>query len=386
MPRAAIVMGGIPATNMALFHRTRFMVGDPTAYAEIPAPDGSWRRVFVCRDIEVERARRVAAADEVLCPSDLAPESGLSGDRETATAQALAELLRREGVSEAMTDRSLPFSFANELTQHGIRLSYDPDLGVRDRRSKSADEVAFLRQAQALTEGAMRMTCETIGRASPDAEGILLHEGAPLTSERVRRMIDLYCLERGASTHHGSIVAGGPIGADCHHRGAGPLHTGQPIIVDIFPMVNATHYNGDCTRTVVNGEVPPIVASMHAAVLEAKQAAEEAIRPGATGEQVHFAAIGMIERHGFASGLPAADADPSFISMVHGTGHGIGLDVHEPPLLDRKGPVLVEGDVLTVEPGLYCKAVGGIRVEDMVVVTRDGISNLNTLPTGLQWA
>lgn len=379
-------MGGIPSSNMALFHRTRFMVGDPTAYAEIPTPDGAWKRVFICRDIELVRARRHASADEVLCPADLTPESGLSGDRETATAQALAELLRREGIAEATTDRSLPFSFANELMQGGVRLSYDPDLGVRDRRSKRADEIECLRQAQALTEGAMRMACETIGRAISDADGFLLHDGTPLTSERVRRMIELYCLERGASNQHGSIVAGGTIGSDCHHRGEGPLRTGEPIIVDIFPMINTTHYHGDCTRTIVHGKVPPIVASMHTAVLEAKNAAERAIRPGVTGEDVHLAAIGVIERHGFASGLPALDADPSFVSMVHGTGHGIGLDVHEPPLLDRKGPALLEGDVLTVEPGLYCQAVGGIRIEDMVVVTREGCTNLNTLPTDLQWA
>jgi Xaa-Pro aminopeptidase len=158
------------------------------------------------------------------------------------------------------------------------------------------------------------------------------------------------------------------------------------VIVDIFPMVNATHYHGDCTRTVVHGKVPPAVAAMHAAVLEAKDAAEAAVRPGASGEDVHLAAIGVIERHGYATGLPAPDTDPSFTSMVHGTGHGIGLEVHEPPLLDRKGPALVRGDVLTIEPGLYCRAIGGVRVEDMVIVTETGCENINRLPTGLTWA
>jgi Xaa-Pro aminopeptidase len=71
--------------------------------------------------------------------------------------------------------------------------------------------------------------------------------------------------------------------------------------------------------------------------------------------------------------------------MVHGTGHGVGLDVHEPPLLDFGGPKLVVGDALTIEPGLYCKAIGGVRVEDMVIVTADGCENLNTLPEGLEW-
>jgi Xaa-Pro aminopeptidase len=384
--RPAVVMAGIPATNLALYHQVRFMVGDPAAYAEIPAPDGSWTRVFLVRDIELERARRHAVADAVHSPADFAPEGGLSGDRETATAQALAECLFRAGVTHATVDRSLPFSFAHHMIERGITLAYDPALGVANRRSKDETEIGHLRAAQAFTEEVMRMVCGTIARARADAEGVLHHEGAVLTSDRVRSMIDIYCLEHGAMSTHGSIVAGGPIGADCHHRGDGPLRTGEPIIVDIFPMMKATHYHGDCTRTVVHGRIPPAVAAMHAAVVEAKDAAEAAVRPGVTGESVHLAAIGVIERHGYASGLPNPDADPSFTSMVHGTGHGIGLEVHEPPLLDRKGPPLVRGDALTIEPGLYCKAIGGVRVEDMVIVTENGCDNLNALPTGLIWA
>lgn len=384
--RTAVIMAGIPATNLALYHRVRFMVGDPAAYAEIPAPDGAWTRVFIVRDIEMERAKRTAVADEVRCPADFEPAGGLSGDRETATAQALAECLFRAGVTETDADRTLPFIFAHHIAERGIRINYDANLGVSARRAKDETEMRHLREAQAFTERAMRMACETIARAMSDDRGVLHHDGEPLTSDRVRSMIDIFCLEHGASNEHGSIVAGGPIGADCHHRGEGPLRTGEPIIVDIFPMIRATHYNGDCTRTVVHGRVPPAVAAMHAAVVEAKDAAEGAVRPGATGEQVHLATIGVIERHGFATGLPAPDADPSFTSMVHGTGHGIGLEVHEPPLLDRKGPALVLGDVLTIEPGLYCKAIGGVRVEDMVAVTADGCENFNTLPTGLTWA
>ena len=180
-------------------------------------------------------------------------------------------------------------------------------------------------------------------------------------------------------------MACGPIGADCHHRGEGELKTGQPIIIDIFPHIRSTGYNGDCTRTIVHGHIPDEVAKMHAAVLEAKQAAEAVCKAGATGEDVHLAAIGVIKKHGYNAGLPADDAPDSFCSMVHGTGHGIGLEVHEPPLLDMKGPELVVGDVLTIEPGLYCKAIGGLRIEDMVAVTEDGCENFNALPTGLQW-
>lgn len=382
----AWVMAGVPATNLALYHQIRFMMGDPAAFAAVTRPDGTTKRVLICRDIEMGRAKEHARVDSVRCPADFAPEPGLSGDRETATAQSLAEMLVREKITDATVDRSLPYSYAFHMAARGIAIHYDEDLGVLERRSKDSKEIEMLRHAQSITEQAMKMACETVANAMPDAKGVLHHDGIVLTSERLRSMIDIFCLERGASNPHGSIVAGGIIGADCHHRGEGELHTGQPVIIDIFPMIKDTHYHGDCTRTVVHGEVPQRVANMHATVIEAKVAAEKAIHAGATGDEIHAAAIAVIQRHGFETGSPPADASASFTSMPHGTGHGIGLEVHEPPLLDTDGPELVEGDVLTVEPGLYSKAVGGVRVEDMVVVTAGGCENLNHLPVGLTWA
>ncbi len=377
----ATVMAGIPQSNLALYHKIRFSVGDPCAYIE--TDDGM--RVLIIRDIEMERARKHARADKVYCPADFEPEEGLDGDRETATAQALAECLLRGGITSVTADRTLPLIYAFMMQSEGIELECDIDLGVAERRSKDAEELGYLREAQATTEAVMREVCELILGAGADASGTLVHGGAPLTSERVISMIDIAFLGRGATTPHGSIVACGPVGADCHHRGAGELKTGQPIIIDIFPHIRKTGYNGDCTRTIVHGDVPGEVARMHAAVLEAKNAAEAVCRAGVTGEDVHQAAIGVIRKHGYSVGLPDVDAPDSFCSMVHGTGHGIGLDVHEPPLLDVNGPELVVGDVLTIEPGLYCKGIGGLRIEDMVAVTADGCMNFNTLPTALQW-
>ncbi len=228
------------------------------------------------------------------------------------------------------------------------------------------------------------MACRLVAKAKPDAAGVLQHEGSHLTAERLRSIIDVFLLDRGYS-NPGSIVACGPIGADCHDLGSGPLYTEQPIIVDIFPQNRQTLYNGDCTRTVVNGPISAQLEKMHAAVVEAKAAGCMAVRPGVTGQQVHEATIAVIQKHGFSIGLPADDAPDTYCGMVHGTGHGIGLEVHEPPLLDKGGPPLVQGDALTVEPGVYSKAIGGVRVEDMVVVTKDGCQNLNQLPEGLGW-
>lgn len=380
-----IVMAGVPATNRGLYHRIRFLVGDPTAWIGFPQADGSLRSVLILRDIEMGRARQHANADEVHCPADFTPEGGLSGDRETATAQAVAECVRRAGVSAVTADRSLPLIYADQLRQIGVDVACDSELGIVERRAKDAGEVDKLREAQQVTEGAMEMACRMIAGATADANGLLQVDGDPLTSERVRSEIDVWLLERGYANPT-SIVAGGPTGADCHDYGSGPLYTGQPIIVDIFPQNRQTLYNGDCTRTVVQGQISSQLANMHAAVVEAKEAAVAATKAGVTGEQVHAATAEVIRRLGYAMGLPGENDPDDYCAMTHGTGHGIGLDVHEPPLLDRGGPPLVVGDALTIEPGLYSRAIGGVRVEDMVIVTEDGCLNLNKLQEGLDWS
>ncbi|MFZ4749919.1 MAG: M24 family metallopeptidase [Phycisphaerales bacterium] len=378
----ATVMAGIPATNLSLFREIRFKVGDPAALITLPGATGGSERLLIIRDIEMERAKRHARADTVRCPADFEPVGGLSGDRETATAQSVAQCLVSRGITRARADRSLPLIFAHFIQRAGIALECDTELGVLERRAKDAQELDWLREAQRATEGAMQLACETVARARPAADGTLVHDGAPLTSERLRAIIDIHLLTAGYENPE-SIVACGPQGADCHDHGHGVLRTGQPVIVDIFPRNRKTLYNGDMTRTVVHGAISPELARMHAAVVEAKRDAIAAVRPGVTGQSVHEATLAALARHGFAAGQPSAPGVPV---IAHGTGHGIGLEVHEPPLLAMKGPALLAGDVLTVEPGLYAIGIGGIRVEDMVAVTGSGCENFNRLQESLVWA
>ncbi len=377
-----IVVAGIPDKNNSLYHRIRFAVGDPAAFIQIPGTPP--KKVLIVRDIEMARARRYAKVDAVHCPADFSPGAGLSGDRETATAQAAAEFLVQNGVQHVIADRTLALIYADHMRQRSIQVTCDPDLGVTERRSKDEEEIAFLQEAQSVTEKAIELACQLVARASTDKAGILQHQGGPLTSERVRAAIDLFLIQEGYANPT-SIVAGGVVGADCHDTGSGPLYTGQPVIIDIFPQNRQTKYYGDCTRTVVHGDIPDRVCQMHAAVVAAKQAATAVCTAGATGESVHAATSTVILQRGFSMGLPPSDAQPDYCAMVHGTGHGIGLDIHEPPLLDKGGPSLVVGDAVTIEPGLYCKEVGGIRVEDMVIVRTDGNCNLNRLHEGLAW-
>ncbi len=382
-PHTAIVMAGTPSTNKSLYHAVRFNVHDPAALVITTGSVGNQpHRLLILRDIEMDRARKQASADQVACPKDLAPEEGLSGDRETATAQAVAQAIVCAGCTRVIADRTLPLIYVDELRKQDIAIEYDPGLGVADRRAKTEEEIAYLRQAQHATERAIEMACTMVAKATADKRGVLQHGGDDLTAEAIRLAIDIFLLTHGY-TNPRSIVAAGSQGGDCHHLGEGPIHTGQPVIIDIFPQNQHTKYNGDCTRTVVHGDIPDDIKRMHAAVLEAKSAAEQATQPGATGEDVHRATMQIIEQHGYAMGFPTEEHPTT---MPHGTGHGIGLDVHEPPLLDLKGPGLVVGDALTIEPGLYNQQLGGVRVEDMVIVTEDGCENLNLLQQTLDWS
>jgi len=380
----AVLMGGVPEQNNSIYHRVRFLVGDPVAVVIVP--DGSEAgTTLIVRDIELQRARQYARADRVLCPADLLSTDQSSGDRETDTARAAATWLKQSGISQVRADRTLPLLFADVVGQAGIAVSCDPELGVYDRRAKDVQEIEWLTEAQNTTEEAIEMACRMIAGATADADGVLQADGSPLTSERVRRAIDVFLLERGYANPP-SIVNGGPSGADCHDRGSGPLRTEQPIVIDVFPRNRITRYYGDCTRTVVHGRIDSTLEKMHAAVVRAKAAAIDATREGVTGQQVHEAAIAVINEEGYRAGPPQADAPDDDCAMVHGTGHGVGLDVHEPPLLDHGGPPLVYGDCLTIEPGLYSRQVGGIRVEDMVIVMDYGCENLNNLQEGLDWS
>ncbi|MCH2115395.1 MAG: M24 family metallopeptidase [Pirellulales bacterium] len=374
----AVLIAGVPAENPTLFLRVGLAVGDPAAWISVAE-----KSTVILRDVEIDRARVLGDADRYACPADFKPPGGLDPDRTTATAQAVAQCLRSLGVERVRTDRSLPFVFAWHVMQLGIALDYDSELGVLERRVKNVQQQAALARAQQVTEQAMQMACSLIARSQAQSDGTLRHDGAPLTSERVKSEIARNLLDQGFSMGHGAIVATTPDSADCHHGGVGPLHTGQPVIIDIFPRDEASRYWGDCTRTVVHGKPSAAVVAMHRAVLEAKAASIACLRAGRLASAVHQEAIDVLLEHQFRPSRGTVSDDPT---IQHGTGHGVGLELHEPILLDEGGEAILAGEVFTVEPGLYGRRDGGVRVEDMLVVTETVATNLNQLHEGLDWS
>ena len=371
------IFAGYAVSNASLYRRLQVTLGDPAAFLVV---DG--QKIALVRDLEMDRVRAHSKADVVTCPAEHEPSGGLSADRETATAQAATHFLISRGIKSIRADRTLPFIFAWHLQQAGIVLEYDDELGVIDRRVKSDQEIIALQNAQAITESVMKMICERIAGCSASANGELVDAGAPLTSERVKSIAAIEFLNRGCTMGHGAIVATAPEVADCHHSGSGGLRTGVPGVVDLFPRDESSRYWGDCTRTVVHGEPSDTVKKMHATVLAAKTACTAALTAGNLAGNVHLAGEKVQLEAGFELSRGETTDQPS---IQHGTGHGIGLDLHEPILLDHGGGEVLLGEVFTIEPGLYGRLDGGVRVEDMLVVTDGEARNLNQLHDGLDW-
>ena len=372
------LLAGIADKNASLYRRLQVPLGDPAAWVETDS-----MRIALVRDLEMDRVRQRSHADDVTCPAEHAPPTGLSPDRETATAEAVVQLLRSQHIEEVFADRSLPYIYAWHLQQAEIDVHYDEELGVLDRRVKTHQEIDALKAVQAITEEVMRLMCETIARCDADSDGVLRLDGESLTSERVRNVAAVEFMKRGCSMSHGAIVATAPHVADCHHPGEGVLRSGVPVIVDLFPRDESSRYWGDCTRTVVHGEASDQVKAMHEAVVEAKAAATAALVADATADSVHKAAEKVLVKHGFKISRGKLSERPT---IQHGTGHGIGLDLHEPILLDHGGGLVLSGEVFTVEPGLYGRRDGGVRIEDMVVVGDGQPRVLNELPEALDWS
>jgi Xaa-Pro aminopeptidase len=353
----ALVLVGPPGDESDIRYLTGFEAPDAVVCVV-------WRgraRLLV-GDLEFGRARAVARGTEVIATRDLGEAPGAKGP------PAIARLMQRLGIRRADVSARCPALRVRQLEAAGIDVRVLEGPAVPARAVKSADEIARLRRAQRAAIRAMRAAEGMLREARIGRGGRLVHDGRALTAETVRAAIGRSLMAEEADCPE-AIVAGGRDAVNPHERGRGPLRAGEPIVVDIFPRRRIDRYCGDLTRTYVKGRPTARAAAMYAAVHAAQRAALALIRPGARAGDVHAAAAAELERRGFATRL-AGDRREGFI---HSTGHGIGLDVHEDPGL-RAGSTarLRKGHVVTVEPGLYYEADGGVRIEDTVEVTADG--------------
>ena len=335
--------------------------------------------VLVASPLEIDRARTQSKAALKL---GFAEAGFIDHGPYASWARLAARMLRDKGHEEARVSPRLEAAYLEELRSAGVQVEIDRDLFVAERRHKSAEEAGFIRSAQRAAEAAVTEVVRQLAQAEIQG-GVLWLEGRPLTSERLYARAQLLLGEMGFSCPD-MIVAGSPECAMPHFRGEGPIRAGAPVIIDIFPSGRGSHYYGDLTRTVVVGEISDEVRKMHAATLQALDAGIESIRSGVAGRDVHHAVCQVLVDRGYGTTTKGYEGPEGVAKMNHSTGHGVGLDVHEEPSL--RGPneePLLEGDVVTVEPGLYLLGLGGVRIEDTGMVTSRGFENFTTLTRSL---
>ena len=367
MSRTAYLIIDSSEHNSDLYHRTGFFVPDPVIFFE---HDGEG--TLVLSDLELERGRKEARAERVVSLGECAGRIRGGRGKRPGIAEVAAVLLRQKGIRSLIVQRNFPVFYADALRKDGFFVrTAKTDFLFPGRLRKSSAEVSLIKKALSVTAEAMRLSVSLIS-GSVVKGSLLYHEGKPLASETVRSAVNSHLAARGYLASN-TIVAGGVQGSMPHETGSGPLVAGWPVVIDIFPRSQENGYFGDMTRTVVKGEPSAELSRMYDAVLRGQKIALSMIRDGVRGKDVHGAVMDFFTERGFPTAASGSAGPEGFI---HSTGHGLGLDIHEPPRIGPGNEILREGNVVTVEPGLYYERLGGVRIEDVVLVTRGGNENL----------
>jgi Xaa-Pro aminopeptidase len=369
-----VLIHGDTHRSAALRHELPLGILDPFSYFEV-----NGRRVVVIAAMEADRIQDAAPGVEIVDPYELGLDEMIArGLRwHDIDTELCARAAARLGARRLLVPAALPVAVADRLRADGVEVVADETEFIQRRRSKNASEVEGVRRAQAAADAGMAAAAELLRTATP-RDGVLVHDGEVLTSEAVRTRIRDVCAERGAPADDDIIVAGGAAGATGHENGTGPLPAGAPVIVDIWPRDERSGCYSDMTRTFVSGGEPAgDVARWHGLAQTALERVYERVRPGVTGRELFGAACDVFEEAGELTQRTKPEGEILRDGFFHSLGHGVGLEVHEEPALGRTGAdPLVPGDVLAIEPGCYRNGYGGVRLEDLVLVTDDGYERL----------
>jgi Xaa-Pro aminopeptidase len=354
-------------------------VPDPFLYVE---RDGA--RHVVLTSFEIDRVRAIPGAPmphawEEFGYDELVAQ-GLA--REEVYLEVAVNACRELGVTEAAVPWTFPARFADRLREAGVIVTPELELFQERRRVKSDAQLAGIRRAQRAAEAGMDAARALLRRAKPNHDGLVV-DGQPLTSERIKAAIMEVFTSRGMTATE-FIVAHGPQSAVGHDMGSGVIVQGEPIVIDVWPMDVETACYADMTRTYVVGDPPAEITRYHGLCKEALDRSLDAIRPGRAGADVFRLACELFQAAGEPTLLSKKPGEILENGFYHGLGHGVGLEVHEAPSLSRDPGTMVAGDVVTVEPGCYRHGYGGVRLEDLVLVTEDGAENLTDYPYDLE--
>ena len=359
-------------TDADMLYATKFWAPDPFIFLQ-----KNGKRTLVLSDLEIDRARKQAKADEFVSFSKLEREVQGKGKKAPPYEKVLSHFLRKRGVRSTIVPTSFPLGYARELAEKKIRLQPTNGLFWPQRETKTDEEIQMISRSLRTTETGLARAIEVLKSSRPDRAKKLRWAGKTLTSEILRAEIDSAIL-RGGGIPNGTIVAGGDQACDPHERGSGPLFADSLIILDVFPRDAKTGYFGDLTRTVVRGRARDAQRQLWETVKAGQALALKRIKAGVDGASIHKAIQDFFAKRGYRTEMRKGRQ----VGFFHGTGHGLGLEIHEYPRLQKV--TLKDRQVLTVEPGLYYPGIGGARQEDVVVVTKGGAWKLSRFPKQLE--
>lgn len=333
------------------------------------------KKITVQSALEFGRVKKTGDFDLVLPLEQVRARAKARYHGKAGPAEIIATLARERGIRRFRVPDDFPAHLYVKLTKLGLKLELANGLLFPEREIKSAREAECIREGNRLCSVGFTVA-EKILRAARIKGRNLVYRGKALTSESLRFALETAIHEQGGNPQH-TIVAGGDQACDPHERGSGPLRPHELIIIDIFPRVTATGYYGDMTRTYLKGRPREVQRRMVATVREAQKRALEAIHAGVDGRVVHGTVTKCFEEAGYET----RHGKNGSVGFIHGTGHGLGLAVHDP---GRISPAVAAplklGAVLTVEPGLYYPGLGGCRWEDVVQVTKGPAKMLSRHP------
>jgi Xaa-Pro aminopeptidase len=359
-------------------HEVPLAVPDPFLFAE---HDG--RRVAVITSFEIQRVTEADPGIEALPVERFGFDELIAAGtpRVVAMLDVYTRACREIGVRDAAVPARFPVELADHLRANGVTIRVDRELFENRRRSKNTTEIAGLRRAQRACEAALDTAREMLRNAT--ADGTLVLGGEPLTCERIKLEIERVFSEHGAIADE-MIVAHGAQAAVGHDMGSGAILPDEPIVFDLFPRDRETGVYSDMTRTYVAGTPSDELREYHRLCKEALERTTEAARPGVNGRALMQVACDLFAEHGYPTQLTKKPGEVLDSGFFHGLGHGVGLEVHERPWLSVVGDDLVPGDVITLEPGLYRAGYGGVRLEDILLVTDDGAEVVTQYPYELE--
>lgn len=356
-----------------MLYATGFRAPDAFVFVEV-----SGKRFVLLSDLEIDRGRREARVDEVVSFSEIEKSVQGGKKRKPPFARTVAAFLTACGVRRALVPEDFPLGLARALKKEGVRLRPAKGHFWPGREIKSAVEVDALRAAARIAEAGLARAFDVLGASTIRKDGLLVWARRVLTSEILRQEMEIAVLRAGGEARGDTIVAGGGQACDPHERGQGPLRAHELIILDIFPRAARTGYFGDITRTVVRGTASAAQRHLWETCLEGQRRVLDAIRPGARGGTIHDSVKSFFADQGYPTGI----RDGRWQGFFHGTGHGLGLEIHEDPRF--AATEFRPGQVFTVEPGIYIPGLGGVRHEDVVVITGAGCELLTTHPKPLE--